>query len=329
MNLKAIKKVELHRHLEGSLRYSTLIEWAKAKKLNLPFNDAAALKKSLVISEPMTDLASVLDKFWTTQSLLDSQKNYERLTYECCEDAYNEGVRLLEIRQSPSFGVTNQPQLTFEKIHRGIVEGMQRARKDFKMGIGLIGVVGRTLTPKEAKYSVDFIIENKKDFVAIDLADKEDGFDCKPFAPLFERARSEGLHITVHAGEINVEKSEYNVKDAAEYLFAERIGHGVQIYKDPKMIEYVKAKGLVLELCPVSNWLTNAIPSHKAHPFRKLMELGVKTTINSDDPGIFGTSLIDDYEVLAEYHSFKENEFKLCNQIAYDASFIPDKSKFW
>lgn len=329
MNLKTIKKVELHRHLEGSVRFSTLIELAKNKKLTLPFDDTQKLKNSLLVLEPMKDLASVLNKFWTTQSLLDSEAVYERLAFECCEDAYTEGVRLLELRYSPSFATTNHPQLTFDKIHRGILTGIDRAKKKYPMGVGVIGIIGRTLPLKEAQHSFDFIFEHKKTFIGIDLADNEDGFDCKLFSRLFEKARDGGLRITIHAGEINSARAEHNVIDAIDCLNAERIGHGVQIYKNNKIMDYVKSKNIALELCPLSNWLTNAVSSHAHHPFRKLMEYGIKTTINSDDPGIFGSSLLNDYELLAEYQNFTETDFKLCNQNAFDACFIPDKKSFW
>ncbi len=329
MNLRNIPKVELHRHLEGAVRFSTLIELTKNKGLDLPYNNYKKLHDSLVVHSPMKDLKSVLDKFFTTQSVLDSEEVWERLGYEACEDAFNEGIVLLELRYSPSFAALNHPKMTFEKIHRSIIKGVERAQKTFPMAVGMVGILGRIQTVAEAAKSADFIIENKDSFLAIDLADNEEGFDCKPFAPLFEKAKEAGLRITVHSGE--VPGGEFFVKDAIEYLYAERIGHGVQIYKSQEMIDYVKSKGVTLELCPISNYLTNALPSLKAHPFRQLMEAGVKVTINSDDPGIFGTTILDDYEVLKDLHGFTLEEFNRCNQMAYEACFIPNemKSKFW
>lgn len=329
MNLRNIPKVELHRHLEGAVRFSTLIELTKNKGLDLPFHNYKKLHDSLVVHSPMKDLKSVLDKFWTTQSVLDSEEVWERLGFEACEDAFNEGIVLLELRYSPSFASTNHPTMTFEKIHRGIMKGVERAQKTFPMAVGMIGILGRIQPVPEAQASADFIIENKESFVGIDLADNEDGFECKPFAPLFEKAKSAGIRITVHSGEIP--GGEFFVKDAIDYLYAERIGHGVQIYKSQEMIDYVKSKNVTLELCPISNYLTNAIPDLKSHPLKTLMNAGVKLTINSDDPGIFGTTLLDDYEVLKDYHGFTLEEFNRCNQMAYDACFIADdvKSKFW
>jgi adenosine deaminase len=271
----------------------------------------------------MQDLKSVLDKFFTTQSLFTSEEVFERITFEACEDAFNEGTVLLELRYSPSFSSMNHPNMTFEKIHRGILKGADRAMKAFPMAVGFIGTLGRIMTVAEASKACDFIIENKETFVGLDLADNEEGFDCKPFAPLFEKAKKAGLNITVQGGE--VPNGAYAVKDAIDYLFADRIGHGVQIYKHPDLIDYVKKKNITLELCPLSNYLTNAISRKEDHPFRKLMDAGVRVTINSDDPGIFGSSLLDDYEILRSYHGFTREEFERCNQTAFEASFIPEK----
>jgi len=97
------------------------------------------------------------------------------------------------------------------------------------------------------------------------------------------------------------------------------------------MINFVKENNVLLELCPISNYLTNAIPDLKQHPLKFLMSEGVKVSINSDDPGIFGTTILDDYAVLKDMHGFTLEDFQRCNQMAYDACFIPEniKSKFW
>lgn len=328
-NLRNIPKVELHRHLEGALRFSTLVELAKSAKLDLPYHHFKKLHDSLVVHSPLKDLKSVLDKFFTTQSLFTSEEVWERIAFEACEDAFNEGVVLLELRYSPAFAAMNHPQMTFEKIHRAILRGTERATKSFPMAVGFIGILGRIMSIPEASRVCDFIIENNSSFIALDLADNEEGFDCKPFAPLFEKAKNAGLKITVHAGE--VPNGAYAVKDSIDYLFADRIGHGIQIYKHPEIIRYVKEKNVTLEICPLSNYLTNAVSSFQEHPFRKLMTAGVRVTINSDDPGIFGSSLLDDYEILRTYHAFQREDFQHCNQTALEACFIPQeiKNKFW
>lgn len=330
MDLKKLKKVELHCHLEGAVRLSTLSELAKAKKVDLPYSDPAKLRKALCVTEPLKSLSDLLERLFRMRDLLDSEELYERVTFEYIEDSFNQGVRLVELRYNPIFAAEASPSLKLEHIHRGILSGIKLAQKKYPVGVGLIGILGRVLPMNVVKQEMDFILENKDTFCGIDLADKEDGFEPKPFAPYFEKARSEGLRITVHAGEINIPGASKYVYDAITYLHAERIGHGVQISEDKKIMDLVRDNGIVLEMCPISNWLSSSVVGgHKAHPIRKYLEYGIKVTINSDDPGLFGSTLIDDYKILADYHNFTEKEFNQCNQIAFDACFIKGKEKYW
>jgi len=178
---------------------------------------------------------------------------------------------------------------------------------------------------------MNFVLDKKDDFVGVDLADNEVGFNCVPFAPIFQEAKSKGLGVTIHSGEANVPEAPSYIRDAIVHLGATRIGHGVQAYKDPEIMQFVKDQGVALELCPTSNYLTNAVDSTAAHPFRQLMEFGIHTTINSDDPSTFNIDLTNEYEVLQKEHNFTVEEFKRCNDYAAQASFIPSdkKQKFW
>jgi adenosine deaminase len=329
--LRSIPKVELHRHLECSIRFSTLLELAPQVGIILPADHKTA-KKQLLVTEPMHDLESVLNKFLSTQAVLYSEEILTRITYEAIEDAVSEGIRILELRYAPTFVHLGHPNLNFESIHRSIVKGVEMAKaKKLPIAVGLIATIQRILSVDVGARVADFAIENKDTFVGMDLADNEVGFDAAPFAPLFLRAKKAGLHITVHSGESNVPEAATFVQRAIELLGAERIGHGVQVYKSEKIMEFVKAQGVALELCPTSNWLTNAVTSTAAHPFRKLMEFGIPVTINSDDPGVFDIDLVNEYRVLATEHAFTRAEFDYCNSIAAHQSFIPyaEKIKVW
>ncbi len=329
MNLRNIPKVELHRHLELCVRHSSIKELAPQIGIELPTEQDFIDK--FLITEPMADLGAVLSKFLDTQKLWKSEEIVERLTYEACEDAYNEGIKVLELRYAPSFIVDGHDNLDFSKAHQAIVRGCERAEKEFGMATGLLCIAQRIFSVDVAEKVFAFAFDNHDSFVGVDLADNEVGFDSKPFAHLFEKARSLGMGITVHSGEADVPNSPRYVREAIDHLCAQRIGHGLQIHKDPATMDYVKEKGVVLELCPTSNWLTNAVPNLQDHPFRKLMEYGVLTTVNSDDPGIFNIDLTNEYELLQKNNDFTETEFKKCNEIALAASFIDEdkKNKAW
>ena len=327
MNVKQLPKTELHRHLELSIRRSTIEELAP--QFGFDLSKQGAYEHHFLITEQMADLGSVLHKFLDTQKLLGSEEILERIAYEACVDAYNlEGIRVLELRYAPTFVAMNHDHLSYDKIHSAFMKGIEKAERDVPIAVGMICILQRILSVDIGREVAHFAIENKDRFIGLDLADDEAGFDSKPFSDFFLKAKEAGLGITVHSGEANLPKSPWYPKDAIEYLGADRIGHGVQIYREPEMIEYVKQKGVTLEVCPSSNYFTNAVATIEEHPIRKLMEAGVKVTINTDDPGIFGIDLNHEYNLLHDKFNFTEEEFTKCNETALAASFInPEKIK--
>ena len=323
MNLQNLPKVELHRHLELSVRHSSLKELAPQVGIELP--DEEAFKRHFLITDQMLDLESVLNRFLDTQKMWCSTELIERLTYEVIEDAYKDGIRVFEVRYAPTFIKMGHDHLSYDSIHEAVVKGVQSAEADFDIAVGLIATLQRILSVDTAASVIDFVIDHKEDFVGVDLADNEVGFDCRPFAKSFLRAKKEGLGITIHSGESNVPEAPQFIKNAIDYLGATRIGHGVQAIKDPEIMKYIKQKEVTLELCPTSNWLTLAVETTAAHPFRELMEYGIKTTINSDDPGTFNINLTHEYELLQNEHRFTLEEFEACNMYAAQASFLPSE----
>ncbi|MCM2282983.1 MAG: adenosine deaminase [Bdellovibrionaceae bacterium] len=315
----------MHRHLECSLRVATLKELARRAGIEVP-DDERAFRDKFLVTTPMLDLETVLTKFLVTQKLLSSEEILERIAFECVEDAVREGIRILELRYAPTFVAQGHPHLSFESIHEAILRGITRARH-LPVAVGLIAIIQRTRPLREAERVTEFAIAHRETLIGLDLADNEVGFDAKPFAPLFSKARQAGLGITVHAGEAIFAGSARAPIEAVENLGAQRIGHGLQIHNDPRAIEFFRARRIPLELCPTSNWLTNAVPSLSDHPFRRLMEQGVPVTINSDDPGVFGIDLVHEYDVLARDHRLSQQEFNQCNDVAAAASFIAHETK--
>lgn len=327
--LRTIPKVELHRHLECSVRLSTLLELARLQALPNQL-DLQQVREQFLITSPMTNLSAVLKKFANSQSVLNSEEVLCRITYEAIEDAFEEGIKILELRWAPTFISSAHSHLSFDKIIRAIRKGAQMAAH-LPMAVGFIAIVQRTRPVAEAESIVDFAIENKDFFVAMDLADDEDSYAPNLFETAFTRAKKQGLHITIHAGETNSDTAAKNVKDSIEILGAERIGHGIQIFKDQSIIEIVRKKAIPLEVSLTSNYLTRAVEDYKDHPIRKLMNAGVPITINTDDPGLFATSMVNEYSLLQKYFAFTPADFDRCNDVAAQASFINimKKQKYW
>ena len=322
--LKALPKVELHCHLELTARHELLKELLHAKGRKW---DEATFRRDFLITEPVGDLPTLLNIFLGHRDLLDSAEVIERMTYECCQDMSANGVRLLELRYAPSFLCDAHASLTPDSMHAAVMRGVQRAEQDFPIAVGLICLLQRIKTVDENRYWLDFAIEKKEDFLAMDLADNELAVGPEPFVPLFERAKSEGFYVTIHAGEAEGPQAARNIRNSIELLHADRIGHGVRILEDPEVLDFVREQGTVLELCPTSNWLSGVCPTREAHPFRQIMEAGIRTTVNTDDPGIMNIDIMDEYRLLRDGMAFTEAEFVQINEWGREACFIPEERK--
>ncbi len=327
MNIDAIPKVELHRHIEGAIRYATMKEWVLEDGLLPASSTEERLRDFILITRPVDGLKVFLEKFGLIHQVLSSEARIQRMAVEACEDAYREGVRVLELRYSPVFIQGERTRLGFDRIHAAILAGIQAAVKRCPMAVGLIGILGREWDLPTATRVADFIIANRDTFIGMDLANDEANFDGKPFAGLFRKARGAGLHLTVHAGESLIPTSSQSIRSALDELGAERIGHGVQIYRDPVLMEEVAKRGILLELCPTSNILTKSISSHAAYPIRQIRAAGVRVCLNADDPGVFSYDLNHEYRLMAELHGLAEADFTAMNRDALESSFIRDDLK--
>jgi adenosine deaminase len=322
---KPIQKVELHRHLDCSWRHSTLVELAKEFKL-IENTDYSEVENKLLITSPMMDLESVLKKFTQAQKLLKNEDVLTRLTFETLEDAYNDGIRILELRYSLNF-IQGGSGLSYEKIHAALLKGIEKAQKKYPIATGLISIFQRNQSKEHLQKILDFTLQNRSTFIAADLADNETAADPNSFKWLFDKLYEAGLPITIHSGETPDAKAPQRVKEAIEILHATRIGHGIQIFQNQAVIDFVKSKNIHLEICPISNALTRAFANRKNHPFLDLYKTGVSVSINSDDPGIFNTYLSDDYSYLIHHFGLTFEDFSKINKLAYDASFISNSEK--
>lgn len=328
-NWSQLPKVDLHRHLDCSIRPATLRERLKEQGVALPSTDRE-FREQFLVTEPMRDLGSVLKKFLAAQQALSTPDFLTRVTRECIEDAVAEGIRILELRYAPTFIQDGHEHLSFEQIHAAIVAGVEACRH-LPIAVGLIAILQRIKPVSVAERVTEFALAHRETFVGLDLADNEVGFDPRPFEACFDRARAGGLRITVHAGEAPGPQAIENVRISAERLGAERIGHGIQIIHNPQMLRWVRERGLVLEVCPTSNLLTQAAPSMPEHPLRRLLDAGIKCTLNTDDPGVFDLDLTHEYDAVSKGLGLTEVEFRQMNEVAARASFIPleVRQKVW
>lgn len=312
-------QTELHRHLDVSTRLTTVLELAQKQGLEGKSTSLEAFGKKLLIREPMKDLASVLAKFTFFQKILDTPETLKRVAFEAVEDCWLEGTRKVELRYSPSF-VTEFNHLPWQEAHDAILAGITQGRAQYpELKAGLICIASRDYGVDQVAHTVEFFLKNRDSFVGLDLAGNEVGFPCPLFQEAFAPAIQANAKITVHAGEATGPES---VWEAIEFLGARRIGHGVTSEKDPKLLEYLKKNSICLELCPTSNWLTQATPHLAQHPLPSLLRQGVPVCLNSDDPGIFGISLPSEMQVCREQLGMTEEEILACHRNGNQFSFL-------
>ncbi|MGV0033808.1 MAG: adenosine deaminase [Candidatus Azotimanducaceae bacterium WSBS_2022_MAG_OTU7] len=314
----ACPKTDIHCHLEACFRHQTLIEIGDRVGLPVP-KDRDTFRRDYLVAEQKENLEEMIAGFDRVRALWFDREAITRLTKEAVEDAAAQNVRLVELRYSPDF-IQHGRDISFETIHGAIMDGISSADAD--IAVGLIGIIRRTLPLPEAQKVADFITANADSFVGMDLADQELDYPGREFSLLFRKAKEHGLGITIHAGEISVEESRINVRDAIEQMAADRIGHGLHIVSDPELIQLVIDNDITLELCPTSNLLTGSIPVIEAHPFKRLIEAGVKTTINTDDPSLFAIDWNSEYALAETSLGLTQADVNQCIENAKAASFV-------
>lgn len=325
-SISSIHKVELHRHLDCSMRFNTMLEIAAEIGMSLP-SSTAEKRSFFLLTSPMESLGAALVQFQQAQSLLHSEQVLERLAFETVQEAALENTKLLELRYSPNFIDQRHPHLSWDQIHQAFLRGIKKAQAQHDIAVGLIIIIQRTLSLKNAESIVDFAITNKQTCVGIDLADNEDGFSAVPFEKVFQRANAAGLHITVHAGEVPTPQSTKNIEEAIHLLGAERIGHGIQALQSPTTLQLLRDRQIPLEVCPTSNYLTQVVPKLNQHPLRRLYDEGILLTISTDDPGIFDYTLSEELLVTQNVLGFSEKELQEFQKIGFEHSFIDERNK--
>ncbi len=326
--LRDLPKGELHRHLEGSVRFETIIDLVKYYNLDLDFSSNEELKSKVKITSPMSDLREVIESFGTTQKVLCSYDAIKRVTFENVEDAYRDGVKLLELRFAPAF-ISAGKDLDNDEIIEGVLDGITSGMKEYPIQVGLIGILPRTFDLKVNQKAIAELLKyargrhtNADRICGFDLADDEEKVSPEEFIPFVDRARQAGLGITVHTGE---NTNALCVERALKLFKADRIGHGIKIWGDESIMDMVKNEEIMLEICPTSNWLTNSVSSLEEHPLPHLYRNGIAVSINSDDPHLMDIDLVHEYEICTRYYHFELEDFYRINRNTIHNSFLPEE----
>ena len=321
---QAVPKVELHRHLEGSLRLNTLSELSRSHGLGLPGTDRLRTMVQVNEEEPYT-FQNFLSKFQTLRLFYRSPEIIGRIVREAVADAAADNVRHIEIRFSP-VALSRAEGYSFGEVMDWVIEGACQAEKDFGISVSLIVSVNRHESPQLADQVIGLAASRRAGgIVGIDLAGNEPHFSALPFAGIFQDAKKEGMRICVHAGEWGGAE---NVAEAIKFLGAERIGHGIRVLDDPQTVELARENGTYFEVCVTSNYQSGAVNALGAHPLPRLLAAGLNVTLNTDDPSISRITLSDEYRLVCEEMGISRQTLQELVLAAARGSFLPG-AKRW
>ncbi len=323
--IKKLPKIELHCHLDGSVRVETMIDIAKKEGIKLDSYERCDVEKIVQVPNDCTSLNEYLKRFDLANKVMQSSENIKRITFELLEDAYNENVKYIELRFAPLLHLNGG--LTVEEVIQSVIDGIEEAEKRYEIKGNVILSCMRTMSEDDAI----LVVEEGKKFlnkgvVAIDLAGpEEEGFVDK-YKRSIELARNYGYNVTIHAGEA---ASGQNVIDAINILKAQRIGHGVRIKDMKDAYDLVKESKVTLEMCPTSNIQTKAIECFKDYPLYDFYKDGINLSINTDNRTVSNIDLSNEIEVISNEFNMSNDEYKEIYLNTIDASFAKDSTKDW
>ena len=322
-----IPKTEIHCHLEGSIRTQTIIDIAREYNLKLPSYEVSELDKHVKVYDQLRDLQAVLDAFAIFQNSITSADVFERIAWELFEDCARQNIKLFEVRFSPDWAFHGH-NLDWDACLDGLLKAKERAESELDMGIGIIAITSRGMGAQSCIKTVDWAIRHKNHIQAVDLADGELFYPMSNFVKPILKAKESGLKVTIHTGEDTPASAVWETIHAFQ---PDRIGHGIHSIEDIKVVELIKERNITLEVNPWSNYLTNSVRTIEAHPLKKLFDLGVRVTINSDDPEVLETNVNNEYRIAHEVLGMSMDEIAVCNRYAFESSFIADavKQRIW
>jgi adenosine deaminase len=315
--------IDLHRHLDGAVRLSTILELGKKHGIKLPGATLEELRPHVQITERQPGVMAFIAKMlWMTAVLADNDA-CRRIAFENVEDAKAEGIDYIELRFSPWF-MAEPHGLDPAGVVAAVVEGAQEGAEATGVRVNLIGILSRTYGPEIAHEELAALLTRRREIVALDLAGDEANFPPRLFTGHFQRGRDAGWRVTVHAGESGGPES---VWDAIRLLGAERIGHGVRAVEDAGLMDFLAEKGIGIEANLTSNVQTSTVPDLASHPLREMLERGLHASINTDDPGVSAIDLHHEFEIAAPKAGLSAAQIRQAQLNALETAFLADEEK--
>jgi adenosine deaminase len=316
--IRGLPKAELHVHVEGTLEPDLAFQLAHKYGVELPYASVGALRSAYQFD----DLQSFLKIYYAGAAVLRDADDFYELTHRYLRRAHAEGVVHAEIFFDPQTHTARG--IEFATIVAGITRALAEAQRGLAMSSRLILCFLRDLSAADAMRTLEEALPFKGEIAAVGLDSAESGHPPGKFADVFTRARREGFKAVAHAGE---EGPPAYIHEALDVLQVQRIDHGVRCAEDPHLLVRLARQRIPLTVCPLSNIKLKVFERMAAHNLKRLLDLGLCITINSDDPAYFGGYVLENYLAAQEALNLSRHDLAALARNSFEAAFLPDEAK--
>ena len=316
--IKKLPKVEQHVHIVGSINPETFLWLIEQSDRKLPYSSVEELKEFYKYE----DFLHFIEIYSTVNDTIDNEGYYERITYEMLENCASCNVQHVEAIFSAYDHIRRG--LDYGKMLDNINRGIRKAKIDYGISCNIRVDLVRNYGPEIGMKVLDLVEEKAENIVAIDTGGSEFGYPPGPYEECYDRARDLGLHTVAHQGE--AAGVDY-VWECLRTLKPERIGHGVAAANDIELMKEIALMEIAIETCPISNVCTGAVPSLSGHPIEEFIANGIKVSVSTDDPPMFGTDMNNEYIQLHKKLGFTIQDLFRLSLDSVNTSFISEKVK--
>ncbi len=316
---EALPKTDLHVHLDGSLRLSTIIDLAHEYGVELPSTNPAELSRAMNLGTNCGSLVEYLKAFDVTLRVLQHEDALYRVAYELAEDAAKENVRYMEVRYAPM--LHTQKGLKLTSVVEAVLGGLRQAQEDFNIESNVILCGIRNVSSETSLEMAELCVAYKgRGVVGFDLAGAEYDHPAKHHRRAFQLVRDNNINVTIHAGEAYGPES---IAQAIHVCGAHRIGHGCRLRENGDLLHYVNDHRMPLECCPSSNVQTGAVRSLAAHPLKLYYDLGLRVTVNTDNRLVTDTTVSKELWLCHTEMGLTLRDIKTVIMAGFKSSFLP------
>jgi adenosine deaminase len=317
--IQKLPKTDLHVHLDGSLRITTILDLADKQKIDLPARDPDGLRVAMNCGQNCGSLIEYLKAFDVTLRVMQTEDALGRIAYELAEDAARENVRYMEVRYAPMLHTRRGLKLT--TVVESVLEGLREAQEKHGIESNVIICGIRNVSSESSLEMAELAVAYKgRGVVGFDLAGAEYDHPAKHHKAAFQLVRDNNINVTIHAGEAYGPES---IAQAIHVCGAHRIGHGCRLRENGDLLHYVNDHRIPLECCPSSNVQTGAIRDLASHPLKLYKNLGLRVTVNTDNRLVTDTTVSKELSLCNTQMGLGLKDIKQIILSGFKSAFLP------